>query len=135
MNKKITSIEIRNQSNGIYNSDEIVAEAVKIYDNNKIRHTQYNGWSDNPVNVYEYEVNNDILDKFFDKLINEIKVDVWEDEYIVEVFDGWSWEIKIRFSDNSIKKIVGTVVLSPMSYRLKDEIFKLCDFNVKPWIL
>lgn len=135
MNKKIKSIEIKNQSNGLYHCDAIISEAIKIYGDNKIRHCQYNGWSDKPVNVYEYEVKVEVIDKFFDRLIDEFKISDWEDDYSVDVCDGWTWEIKIDFIDLKVKKIVGTVELPPMGDRLKAEIFRLCDFDVKPWIL
>lgn len=135
MNKEIVSIEIKNKSNGIYNVDEIIAETFKIYRNGKIKHMQYNGVTEKPVKKYHYKANAEIINKFFEALISVFKIQNWKADYSVEVCDGWSWSIKITYIDNSTKKVVGTVDLPPMGKQLKEEIFKLHDFDVKPWIL
>jgi hypothetical protein len=55
-NKKVTSIEIKNESSGLCSVDEIIAETLKIYRTGKIKHLQYNGLSDKPIKEYEYNV-------------------------------------------------------------------------------
>jgi len=133
--KKIKSIEIKNASCGLCSPDEIISEALIIYRKGKIKHLQYNGVSDKPVNEYEYKVDKNMMDAFFDMIVTKIKIQDWKDDYSVEVYDGYTWECKIRCPDNTIKKVVGTVEPPPSGKRLRNLINKLTDFKVKPWIL
>ena len=135
MNKKITSIQIKNTSCGLCSVNEIIAETLKIYRTGKIKHLLYNGLSDKPVEEYNYIVNTIKMDEFFDMLVTKIKIQDWNEDYSVEVCDGWSWECKIRHSDNTIKQVVGTVEPPTRGEQLKNRIFKLTAFEVKPWIL
>lgn len=96
---------------------------------------QYNGVNNKLVKKYEYKGNEDIVNTFLDSLISKFKIQDWKADYSVDVYDGWSWSIEITYIDNSIKKVVGTVDLPPMGKQLKEKIFKLYDFDVKPWIL
>jgi hypothetical protein len=130
--KKITSIEIINRSRGPYSVYEIIAEGLRIYGTGEIKHLQFNGLSDEPINEYEYKV--DEMDAFFDKLINKIKIQEWIEDYSIEVCDGWTWECKIHQSDQSIKKVIGTVEPPPKGNQLKNLIYKLVVFETEPWI-
>ncbi|MBS4025025.1 MAG: hypothetical protein KGZ96_05050 [Clostridia bacterium] len=132
---RITSIEIKNTSSGLYSVDEIISETLKIYRTGKIKHHQYNGLSDKPVKEYKYKVETAIIEAFFDNLVTKIKVQAWHDDYTVEVCDGWAWECKIRHSDNTVKKVVGTVEPPPRWNLLKNQIYKLAPFKVEPWIM
>jgi hypothetical protein len=133
--EKLTSIEITNRaSGGPYYEDEIVAETVKIYRTGKIKHLQYNGLSEKPINEFDYTIEVAEMNTFFDQLVSDIKVYDWVEDYSVPVCDGWSWEFKIRYSDNKIKKVIGTVEPPPRGDLLKSLINKITDFQVEPWI-
>lgn len=133
-NKKITSIEIENTFFALCSVYEITREILKIYRIGKIKHYQYNGIFNHPFSEYNYKVNASEMDEFFKFLIIEIKVQSWNDDYSVEVCDGCSWECKIRYSDNTVKKITGTVEPPPRGNQLKNWIYKLAAFQVEPWI-
>jgi len=133
--KRITSIEIKNTSSGLCSVDEIIAETLRIYRTGKIKHQQYNGLSEKPVGEYEYKIDASKMDAFFNILVTKIKVQTWNADYSVEVCDGWSWDCKIRYSDNTVKKIAGTVEPPPRGNQLRNQIYKLTAFEVEPWIL
>lgn len=133
--KKITSIEIINTSSGLYSSDEIIAEKLRIFRAGQIMHQQFNGLSVKPVNEHEYNVAPDEMNVFFEVLVNKIKIQNWIDDYSVEVCDGWAWECRIRHSDHTIKKVIGTVEPPPKGNQLKKLIYKLVEFVTEPWIL
>jgi len=133
--KKITSIEIKNTSCGLCSPDEITSETLIIYRKGIIKHFQYNGLSDIPVNEYEYKVDKSKIYVFFDLIVTKIKIQNWQDDYTVEVCDGWTWECRIRHFDNTVKKVVGTVEPPPNAKQLKNIINKLADYKVIPWIL
>ena len=133
--KSITSIEIKNTSCGLCSADEIISETLRIYKTGKIKHLQYNGLSNKHVKEYKYKVDASAMDAFFNILVTKIKIQTWNDDYTVEVCDGWAWECKIRHSDNTVKKVVGTVEPPPRGNHLKNQIYKLAAFEVKPWIL
>ena len=44
VDKKITSIEIKNISCGLCSADDIVTEVLKIFRAGEIKQMQYNGW-------------------------------------------------------------------------------------------
>lgn len=131
---KITSIEITNRASGPFNAEEIVAETVKIYSTGKFKHLQYNELLEKPVNEFEYIIEAAEMNTFFEQLVSDIKVYEWVEDYSVPVCDGWSWEFKLRYSDNKIKKVIGTVEPPPRGDLLKSLINKLTDFQVEPWI-
>lgn len=131
---KITSIEITNRSSGPYYEDEIVVETVKIYRTGKIKHLQYNGLSEKPVNEFDYKIGTAKMSTFFDQLVSRIMIQNWNEDYSVPVCDGWSWEFKMRYSDNAVKKVIGTVEPPPRGKQLRSSIYKLTDFQVKPWM-
>lgn len=108
---------------------------MRIYRTGQIKHQQFNGLSDKPVNENKYNVDADEMDVFFDMLVNKIKIQDWIDNYSVEVCDGWAWKCKIRHSDHTVKKVIGTVEPPPKGNQLKDLIYKLVEFETEPWIL
>ena len=132
--ERITSIEITNRASGPYNAEEIVAETVKIYRTGKIKHFQYNGLSEKPVNEFDYKISSAEMNTFFDLLVSRIKIQDWNEDYSVPVCDGWSWEFKMRHSNNTVKKVIGTVEPPPRGKQLRSSIYKLTDFQVKPWM-
>lgn len=132
--EKITSIEITNRASGPYYEDEIVAETVKIYRTGEIKHLQYNGLSEKPVKEFHYKIGTAEMSTFFNQLVSRIKIQDWNEEYSVPVCDGWSWEFKMRYSNNTVKKVIGTVEPPPRGKQLRSSIYKLTDFQVKPWM-
>jgi hypothetical protein len=135
LHNRITSIEIKNISCGICSPGEISTETLIIYRKGKIKHLQFNGLSEIPVNEYVYNVYKNKMDKFFDDICTKIKIQEWKDDYSVEVCDGYTWECKIRHSDNTIKRVVGTIDPPPNGRQLNNLINKLVAFKVEPWIL
>ena len=55
---------------GPYYDDEIVAETVKIYRTGKIKHLQYNGLSERPVNEFDYKIGMAEMNTFFNQLVS-----------------------------------------------------------------
>jgi hypothetical protein len=133
--RRITSIEIRNSANGPFSAEEIISERLVVYRTGKIKHNLFNGLSDLPVEKYEYKVDRSKIEEFFEQLSSTIKIQDWGKDYSVEVCDGWNWECKIRHSDNTIKKVIGTVEPPPRGKQLRDRVLKLTNFIVKPWLL
>ena len=133
--EKITSIEITNRASGPFCVVDIVVETLKIYRSGTIKYLQYNGLSEKPVKVFDYKIMKAEMNTFFDRLVSDIKVQNWEEDYSIPVCDGWSWKLKIRHSNNTVKKVKGTVEPPPRGKLLKTIIYKLIDFEVKPWIL
>lgn len=85
-----------------------------------------------PVEEYEYKVDRNKMEEFFEQLVSTIKVQDWNRDCSVEVCDGWNWKCKIRHSDNTIKKVIGTVEPPPRGKQLRNKIYKLTNFKVKP---
>jgi hypothetical protein len=133
-NKKITSIKIINTSWGLIDIGEIAEQALTIYRTGKIKHQIYNRASDKPVNEYEYKINKADMNSFFNYLTDNVNIQEWKEDYSIEVCDGWCWELKIRYSDNTIKKVIGTVEKPPKGDQIEEYILKLTRFKVKPWI-
>ena len=134
MMSKITSIEITNRASGPYYEDEIVVETVKIYRTGKIKHLQYNGLAEKPVKEFDYKICSAEMNTFFDLLVSRIKIQDWNEDYSVPVCDGWWWEFKMRHSNNTVKKVIGTVEPPPRGKQLRSLIYKLAAFQVKPWM-
>lgn len=133
--EKITSIEITNRASGPYYEEEIVVETVKIYRAGKIKHLQYNGLSEKPVKEFDYKISSAEMNTFFDFLVSRIKIQDWNEDYSIPVCDGWSWEFKMRHSNDTVKKAMGTVEPPPRGKQLRSSIYKLTDFQVKPWMI
>ena len=131
--KKIISIEIKNTSWGLVCLEDVVKHQLIIH-RTGIKHSLYNGLLDEPIKEYEYEVDLNTLDRFFDQLTSKIKVQEWDLNYGVEVCDGWVWECKIKFSDDTIKNVIGTVHPPPGAEEMKDTIIRLVAFKIKPWL-
>lgn len=66
--------------------------------------------------------------------MTEIQIQDWDEDYSVPVCDGWSWEFKMRHSNNTVKKVIGTVEPPPRGEILKKLIYQLVDFKLEPWI-
>lgn len=134
--KRITSIEIINVSWGLSCSSDIENHKLSIYRNGRIKHGLYDGYSDSiAIKEYSYRIDKNRANDFFEFLTSKIKIEDWQRDYSVDVCDGYHWECKIRYSDNSIKKTEGTVEPPPKATRLRKKILGLVKYEIEPWIL
>ena len=63
-----------------------------------------------------------------------MKILDWNKDYSVPVCDGYRWEVIIRFSDKTTKKVVGTVE-PPLNGKLLEKmIYKLVIYEENPWL-
>lgn len=133
--KRITSIKIINTSWGVLSDDEIAKETLTIYRTGIIKHLLFTMSSKLPKEQYDYKVKLGLINNFFESLLNDIKVHKWKEDYSVPVCDGYHWELIIRYSDRSFKKVEGTVKEPPKCKLIKTMILNLVDFQKVPWIL
>lgn len=107
--KKITSFSIDWYSCGLCSGDDIVHEKTIVYLNKKlIRIEKFNGL-DELLAKEEYFVLSDKINEFFD-FVNKIDLNQeWKNDYTVMVCDGWMWEMRLRYSDNTVRLIKGTI--------------------------
>ena len=132
--KKITSVEISNTSWGLCRFEDIIRHKLILYRRGRIKHLLYNGLSDSPIQEHSHAINAEEMEAFFERLVSEYKVQDWEPDYSVDVCDGMHWEIMIRHSDHTIRKIKGTVEPPPRGKKLREDIYKLADYVVEPWL-
>jgi len=132
--RAITSIEITHQSWGMISADEISESNLNINKNGEIKVHLYNEVNDKISEIYKYKISNSEIEEFFRKLITDVKVLQWNDDYSVHVCDGWHWDIIINFCDKSIKKISGTVEPPTNGKVLEKMIYKLVKYKKKPWL-
>lgn len=132
--RAITSIEITHQSWGMISADEISKSNLNINKNGEIKVHLYNEVNDKISEIYKYKISNSEIEEFFRKLITDVKVLQWNDDYSVPVCDGWHWDIIINFCDKSIKKISGTVKPPTNGKVLEKMIYKLVKYKKKPWL-
>ena len=102
------------------------------YRSGKIEVNLYKGLYDKSSEKYEYKVSNSVINEFFTKLITDVKVLEWEDDYSLPVCDCYHWDIIIKFSDKLIKKVCGTVGPPPNGKMLEKMILKLAKYEKKP---
>lgn len=132
--KRITSIVTHNISHALSSGEDVAAQKVHIYRHGLVKQQIFNGMSKLPIREYKYKVNRKEIERFFRFIEHEIRVESWEDDYSILVYDGWSWEFSIRYSDNNIKKVIGTVESPPQGKRLEEHINNLVVFNEEPWL-
>ncbi len=132
--KRITSLTIQQESWGLLAPDEDSSHELKINRRGTVSHNIYAGSKEKPARVYKYKVGIDKIEEFFNFLENKIKIHSWTDDYSVDVCDGYHWTIIVRYSDNRIKKIEGTVEPPPEGKKLERLIKKMILFEERPWI-
>lgn len=130
----ITSIEIIHENWGIMRADEISKSNLKINKNGDIKVHFYSERNANKSEIYKYKVSDNKIKEFFRKLITDVKVLQWDDDYSIFVCDGYHWDVIIKFSDKSIKKISGTVEPPENSKVLEEMIYKLVKYEEEPWL-
>lgn len=131
IDKRINSIEITNVSSGCIGPDDISKFSTKIFRSGQIEIKSY---KPQPFEVYKYKISDNGIKEFFDKLLIDIKVLEWKDNYSVEVCDGYHWDVLVNFSDGTIKKVEGTVEPPPNGKLLEEMIYALLNYQVKPWV-
>jgi len=131
---RVTSITIKNYSCGMCSAEEVTCHVTTVYRAGKIKHCLFNGLSVAAVKECEYSIDKQQCEAFFIFLSEEVKIDEWLNDYSVPVCDGWSWDVQIRHSDHSIKKVSGTVEPPPHGIEIERSIRKLVRFKKKPWL-
>ena len=107
--KQITSFSIKWYTCGLCCGLDKVREKTTVYlRKNLIKIEKFNGL-DELLSKEEYFVLRDNINNFFD-YINKIDLNnEFEKDYTVMVCDGSRWEIRLRYSDKTVKLIKGTV--------------------------
>lgn len=129
---KLTSIKIINTASGLCSEDEATKHITAVFRTGKIKHQIYNRIEKTPlyVNVYKAEKQRcEDLFVFLEKVVEE-----WENNYSVEVCDGYYWDCYLRYSDRSVRVIKGTVQPPPDGEEIERKIIKLVEFDEEPWI-
>lgn len=132
--KTIISMEIIHGDWGLVKGDEISKSYLKVDNNGRIESSFFNSIDDEPLKTYEYEVSKYKIKEFITKLIKDVKIMEWDDDYSVQVSDGYQWEVTIEFADKSIKKVKGTVEPPTNGKLLQAMIYKLVKYKKKPWL-
>ncbi len=97
-----------------------------------VRHQMFNGIYKSPYRDKEHLIPQKQCDDFFEYLNNEARVSDWRDDYCVEVCDGWHWDARIRFSDNTVKHTEGTVEAPPYGREIASLILALAEYSKQP---
>lgn len=132
--RTITSIKIMQQSWGCISFDEISKSLFKISKTGKIVVSFFNSDLKKPIKTSEYKVSKNNVKEFFTKLITDVKILEWNDDYSVPVCDGYHWDVIIRFSDKSIKRVQGTVEGPTNGKLLEEMIYELAKYEKDPWL-
>ena len=94
----------------------------------------FNSNSRKSIKTSEYKVSKNSVKEFFNKLSTDVKILEWNDDYSVPVCDGYHWDVIIRFSDKSIKKVQGTVEPPTNGNLLEEMIYELAKYEKDPWL-
>ena len=107
--KQITSFSIDWYNCGLCCAFDIVHEKTTIYlRKNLIKIEKFNGLND-LISKEEYFVQRDSINDFFDFINKTDLSNAWKNDYSVMVCDGSRWEMRLRYSDRTVKLIKGTV--------------------------
>ena len=74
---RITSITIKNYSCGMHTAEEITCHVTTVYRTGKIKHCLFNGLSVAAVKEYEYIIDKQQCEAFFEFLSDEVKINEW----------------------------------------------------------
>lgn len=132
--RTITSIKIIQQSWGCIRFYEISESLFKISKTGKIVVSFFNSDTKKPIKTSEYNISKNDVKEFFIKVITDVKILEWNDDYSVPVCDGHHWDVIIRFSDKSIKKVQGTVEGPTNGKLLEEMIYELVQYEKEPWL-
>lgn len=102
-NNKITSIEIKHQNWGMMMADEISKYSLKISEKG-VDIKYYSSVINLLVQSYEYSGSKEKTKEILEKLITDVKVLEWEEDYSEPACDGFHYDIIIVLSNGLIKK-------------------------------
>ncbi len=107
--KQITSFSIDWHNCGLCSSLDKVHERITVYLRKKlIKLEKFNGLGE-LLSKKECFVCSDSVNDFFDFISMMDLNNEWEKDYTVMVCDGSRWEMRMRYSDRTVKLILGTV--------------------------
>lgn len=95
-----------------------VHEKTTIYLNKSlIKIDKYNGLNE-LIEEQNCLVPKEDIKEFFQLLESIDQQNKWKQDYSVEVCDGSAWEIRLRYSDRTIKFIKGTIEKPPLGNKI-----------------
>ena len=107
--KQITSFSIDWYNCGLCNPLDKVRERTTVYLRKKmIKLEKFNGL-DELLGKEEHFVCSESISDFFDFINKTDLQNGWKNDYSVIVCDGSRWEMRLRYSDRTVKVIRGTV--------------------------
>jgi len=130
--KRLKSLKIINSSCGLLCSTEIAEHRIEINETGKVKHSLYNRESKKAVNIYNYSADKYWTRDFLNFL--ELITTEWEEDYSVNVCDGYEWVCTLKYVDGTTKNIKGTVESPPSSEDIEKRIRNLVDYEVEPWL-
>ncbi len=131
---QIKSIVIIDQTSVFGFADEIFCHITEVYRHGRVRHCLHSIEIPSQVQEYNYAVDSNKCESFFEFLEEEIRLDEWNNDYSVEVCYGYYWTMFIYHSDDTVKRVRGTVEPPPKGQEVEEALLKLVNFKVKPWI-
>lgn len=117
-NIRITSFSIDWYNWSCCCADDEVHEKTTIYLNKTlIKINKFNGLEE-LLEEHNCLVSKDNIKNFFQLLESIDQQNKWKQDYCVEVCDGSAWEIRLRYSDRTIKLIKGTIEKPPLGNKI-----------------
>ena len=90
----------------------------------KLTYEEFDGCR-NCIKFVEVFVPRSKVDSFFGFLNTHKEIITRQNDYSIEVCDGSAWKIKLHFSNNSVIKLLGTVLYPPCGEDIESQI---CSF-------
>lgn len=107
--KQITSFSIDWHDCGLCSSLDKVHERITVYLRKQlIKLEKFNGL-DELLGKEEYIIYSESVNDFFDFISRMDLNNEWKKDYTIMVCDGSRWEMRLRYSDRTVKLIIGTV--------------------------
>lgn len=118
----ITSFSIDWYNCGLCCGDSIVHEKTTLHHRKReISIKQYNGMN-TMLTETRCKVPKEDIEGFFLMLEQMDAENSWQSDYRVMVCDGWSWTVRIRYSNGTVKRVEGTVDLPPNGNKITKKI-------------
>ena len=120
--KQITSFSIDWHHRGLCSSLDKVRERTTVYlRRNLIKSEKFNG-SGELLGKEECFVCRESISKFFDFISKTDSNNEWKKDYTVAVCDGSRWEMRLRYSDRTVRLIVGTAKKPDKGIKIEEMI-------------
>lgn len=130
--KRVKSVKIVNKSMGLMSSDEVSKQEIDINENGNIKHSIFNNENRKALQRYSYKVDNYRMRNFL-YFIEPITTE-WNNNYSVDMCDGYEWLFTIKYTDDSKKVIKGNIGPYPDGEEVERRIKVLTDYVIEPWI-